>query len=139
VRFVKEEVPPALENLASLIQAREPNVWGVFGGHGCLELIEELKLGAAGNMPGAAFADIFARIFDLYESGQTEDAAALHRRVIPLIRKAGPVKESLVRRGVIRSARTRAADGRTLDAAARAERDRIWPDLAAEFTYSMGD
>jgi 4-hydroxy-tetrahydrodipicolinate synthase len=136
VHFVKEEVPPALQNIAALVDAKEPEVWGVFGGHGCQELIRELNRGAAGNMPGAGFTDVFVRMFELYESGHVREADALHRRLMPLIAHAGPVKETLVKRGVIKSAKTRAAIGAKFDEHDREERDAFWPELEAEFTWT---
>lgn len=136
VHFVKEEVAPALQNIAALVDAEEPEIWGVFGGMNCVDLVRELNRGAAGNMPAAPFTDLFVRIFNLWESGQKEEADALHRRVMPLISHAGPTKEQLVKRGVIKSARTRSQWGQgAFDVHDRAERDAFWPDLLAECTW----
>ena len=135
VHYVKEEVAPALVNMSRLIDVREPGVWGVFGGHGCQHLFSELRRGAAGNMPVNTFTDVFVRMFEMWEAGQRTEAEALHRRLMPLINRTGPAKESLVRRGVIRSAKTRAASGGGFDSHDRAEVDAFWPELEAEFTW----
>lgn len=135
VHFIKEEVPPAHHHIGVLAQAKEPEVWGLFGGHGGLNLFPELRRGAAGNMPGSQFADLLVRMFDLYESGSVAEAEAMHRRLMPLIQNAGPQKEVLVKRGVIRCARTRAMNNRPFDAQDRRERDAFWPELADAFIY----
>ncbi len=135
VHFVKEEVPPALVSMSRLIDVQEPRVWGVFGGHGCAHLFSELRRGAVGNMPVNTFTDIFVRMFNLWESGDRAGAEALHRRLMPLINRSGPAKEALVRRGIIRSAKTRAAGNAGFDAHDREELNAFWPELEAEFTW----
>jgi dihydrodipicolinate synthase/N-acetylneuraminate lyase len=136
VHFIKEEVPPAHQHIGAIAAAAEPAIWGIFGGGGAANLFGELRRGAAGNMPGAQFADILSHIFDLYAAGQEAEAVALHRRVMPLIERAGPPKEILVKRGVIRCARTRALQNRPFDDQDRRDRDAWWPELAAEFTWT---
>lgn len=135
VHFIKEEVPPAHHHIGALAQAKEPKIWGFFGGHGGLNLFTELRRGASGNMPGSQFADLLVRMFDLYEGGSVVEAEAMHRRLMPLIQNAGPQKEVLVKRGVIRCARTRAMTNRPFDAQDRRERDAFWPELADAFIY----
>lgn len=135
VHFIKEEVPPAHHHIGGLAQIKGPEVWGIFGGHGGLNLFAELRRGAAGNMPGSQFADLLVRMFDLYEGGSVAEAEAMHRRLMPLIQRAGPQKEVLVKRGVIRCARTRAMNNRPFDDQDRRERDAIWPELADAFIY----
>ena len=138
VHFVKEEVAPALVNMSKLIDVHEPGIWGVFGGHGCQHLFSELRRGAAGNMPVNTFTDIFVRMFELWEAGHQQEAEALHRRLMPLTTRTGPAKEALVRRGVIRSAKTRSAGGAGFDSYDRAEVDAFWPEIEAEFTWRPG-
>ncbi len=135
VHFIKEEVPPATHNIQALVEANEPHIWGVFGGMNCRDLFGEMRRGAAGNMPAAPFTDIFVQIFNLYDEGNVEEAEALHRRLMPLIDRAGPTKEQLVKRGVIQSAKTRAIVDRVFDDVDRQERDRIWPELEAAFLW----
>ncbi len=134
VHFIKEEVPPAHHNIGTLAKLHEPKIWGFFGGHGGLHMFTELRRGAAGNMPGSQFTDLLVQMWDLYDSGARAEAEGLHRRLMPLIQNAGPQKEVLVKRGVIRCARTRAAQ-RPYDDQDRRERDANWPELEAAFTY----
>lgn len=135
VHFIKEEVPPAHHHIGALAKLREPKIWGFFGGHGGLNLFAELRRGAAGNMPGSQFADLLVRMFDLYDGGAVAEAEALHRRLMPLIQNAGPQKEILVKRGIIRCAKTRALHHRPFDEQDRRERDAFWPELADTFVY----
>jgi len=135
VHFLKEEVAPAHHNIQGLIDAQEPNIWGVFGGMNCVNLFGEMRRGAAGNMPAAPFTDLFVQMFNLYDSGEEAEAEALHRRLMPLIDRAGPTKEQLVKRGVIRCAKTRAIVDRAFDEVDRQERDRIWPELEEAFVW----
>lgn len=136
VHFIKEEVPPAHHNIGAIAEVGEKEIWGIFGGGGCRNLFGELRRGAAGNLPAAEFTDIFVRMFELYENGQHEEAEALHRRLLPIIERAGPSKEVFVKRGVLNCARTRGIAERPYDAQDRRERDAFWPELAAEFTWS---
>ncbi|MDQ3703388.1 MAG: hypothetical protein M3442_21085, partial [Chloroflexota bacterium] len=121
--------------MSKLIDVGEPGIWGVFGGHGCQHLFSELRRRAVGNMPVNTFTDVFVRMFTLWEDGRRDEAEAVHRRLMPLINRSGPAKEALVRRGVIRSAKTRAAGGAGFDSYDRAEVDAFWPELEAEFTW----
>ena len=112
--YVKEEVPPALERISETVALREPAIRGIFAGHGGADLLEELRRGAVGNMPGAALADVLVAIYEAYRAGDETDARALHERFLlasQVIRQPGQgarlTKEMLVRRGVIRSAVTR--------------------------------
>jgi 4-hydroxy-tetrahydrodipicolinate synthase len=139
VHYVKEEVAPAHHNITRLVEAREPRLWGVFGGGGGQNLIDELHRGAAGNMPAAQYTDVLSRIFHLWEQGRESEARELHMRLMPAMnreRLAGvaSAKQVLVRRGVIRSARTRGAGG-PLDDYDRAELDALWPSLEPLFTW----
>lgn len=139
VCYVKEEVAPAHHSIAQLVAQKEPNVWGVFGGGGAQNLIDEMRRGAAGNMPAAQYSDVHARIFGLWEAGDERGARALHTRLMPAMQRerlngVASAKEVLMRRGVIRCARTRGA-GTPLDAYDRAELDALWPELEELFTW----
>jgi 4-hydroxy-tetrahydrodipicolinate synthase len=134
VHFVKEEVWPAHHNIGALVGAGEPNIWGVFGGAGCANLFGELRRGAVGNMPAAGFADICVQMFNLHEAGATMEAEAMHRRLMPLIDRSGPMSEVLVKRGVIRCAKTRALE-KPYDDQDRRDRDDFWPELSEAFTW----
>lgn len=139
VCYVKEEVAPAHHNIARLVEANEPRLRGVFGGGGAQNLIDELRRGAAGNMPAAQYTDVHARIFDLWEAGQEAEARDLHTRLMPAMQRerlAGVASAKLVlqRRGIIECARTRGAGG-PVDDHDCAELDALWPRLEALFTW----
>ncbi len=134
--YVKEEVHPAHHSIGAIVEAGEPNIWGVFGGDGCANLFSELRRGAVGNMPAADFADICVEMYNLYLSGQQEEAEAMHRRLMPLIQKSGPWNEVLAKRGIIRCGKIRAVETfKPIDDQDRRERDDFWPELEEAFTW----
>jgi dihydrodipicolinate synthase/N-acetylneuraminate lyase len=136
VHFLKEEVAPALHNISAVVDAAEPQVWGVFGGMNAQDLFQELRRGAQGNMPGAPFVDLWVHWFNLWDAGRREEAEALHRRLQPLINRAGPPKLSLHKRGIIPTTKTRSVMGAgSFDAHDQRERDAFWPELEAAFTW----
>ena len=57
----------------------------VFNGRGGLELIDNLRAGCSGMIPGADTFDRQARIFDLLHEGAETNAEALYREVLPSI------------------------------------------------------
>jgi 4-hydroxy-tetrahydrodipicolinate synthase len=139
VCYVKEEVAPAHHNIARLAEANEPKLKGIFGGGGAINLIDELRRGGSGNMPAAQYTDVISRIFNLWEAGKEKEARELHMRMMPAMnreRLAGgsSAKMVLVKRGVIKSARTRGAGG-AIDDYDRAELDTLWPQLEELFTW----
>jgi 4-hydroxy-tetrahydrodipicolinate synthase len=139
VHYVKEEVAPAHHNIARLVETKEPNLWGVFGGGGCQNLIDELERGAAGNMPASQYTDVHSRIFNLWEEGKRDEARDMHTRMMPAMQRErlgglGSSKRVLVRRGVIKSARTRGAAG-PHDDYDRTELDAIWRTIEPLFTW----
>ena len=136
VHYVKEEVHPAHHSIGAIVDADEPNIWGVFGGDGCANLFSELRRGAVGNMPAADFADICVELYRLYISGREEEAETKHRRLMPLIQKSGPWNEVLAKRGIIRCGKIRAVETfKPIDDQDRRERDAFWPELEAAFTW----
>lgn len=139
VHYVKEEVAPAHHNITKLTQANEPRLHGVFGGGGAQNLLDELRRGAAGNMPAAQYTDVHSRIFNLWEEGKHEEAREIHTRLMPAMQRerlagVSSGKEVLVRRGVIKHATTRGARG-PIDDMDRAEMDAIWPLIEPLLTW----
>ena len=111
VHYVKEEVEPAHHNIRRRLEVGDSKVWGVFGGAGGQNFIDELERGASGTMPAPHFTDVLRQIYDLYAAGEHAAARELHIRLMPGLQRERlsgvPFdKEVLVRRGVIRSART---------------------------------
>lgn len=143
VHLVKEEVPPGHHNIARLAAVGESRVWSIFGGGGGANLIDELRRGAGGNMPACQYTDVHVAVFALWEAGDERGARALHARLLPGMQRerlngVAASKEVLVRRGVIRTGRTRGA-GVSLDAHDRAEFDVLWPELEQVFSWRRHD
>jgi 4-hydroxy-tetrahydrodipicolinate synthase len=139
VHYVKEEVAPAHHNIARLAEAREPGLRGIFGGGGAQNLLDELRRGGAGNMPASQYTDVVSRVFSLWEAGRESEARELHMRLQPALQRerlagVASAKAVLVKRGIIRSERTRGA-GTPLDSYDRAELDAIWPQIEALFSW----
>jgi 4-hydroxy-tetrahydrodipicolinate synthase len=57
----------------------------VFGGNGGLFLLDCIRAGADGVMPGCDTADLLVRIFEKEDSGQREEANRLFMRVLPML------------------------------------------------------
>lgn len=57
----------------------------VFGGHGGIEFPALLRSGGAGLIPAPDFLAAQIRLFELWQAGQTEDAEAIHRAILPAI------------------------------------------------------
>jgi 4-hydroxy-tetrahydrodipicolinate synthase len=57
----------------------------VFNGRGGLELVDNLRAGCAGMIPGADTFDRQARIFDLVRAGREAEAEAAYREILPAI------------------------------------------------------
>jgi len=63
--YVKEEAPPVIERVTALAKFR-PVIQRIYGGADASALLYEMRAGSDGNMPNAAYADIYARIWELY-------------------------------------------------------------------------
>ncbi len=132
VQYVKEETLPEPLRISQLLAAAagEPRLIGVFGGQGGLHILDELRRGAAGNMPACHITDALVAVWDAWSAGDEARAQSLHDRLLPLLsyeRCYGgtPIyKEVLRRRGIIQSAALRAPGPRPDEFALR-ELDRL--------------
>lgn len=87
----------------------------VLGGAGGLDFFHELERGASGTIPGAAFPELFVRVWELHRGGQRAEARTLFNSFLPLLSLSSRdldtflfvQKEILRRRGVLCSARLR--------------------------------
>jgi dihydrodipicolinate synthase/N-acetylneuraminate lyase len=136
VSYVKEETLPEPLRISRLLAAAagDPRLRAVFGGQGGIYLLDELRRGAAGNMPACHATDALVAVWDAWQAGDTQRAQELHDRLLPLFsfeRCYGGIpvyKEVLRRRGVLHSTVTRVPDS-PLDDAALRELDRILADI----------
>ena len=139
---VKIEAAPTAPKVSALVEAIGTSA-GVMGGAGGLDFLNELERGASGVLPGAAFPELFARVFDLYRAGRLQEARTLFSRMLPILVLTTRDHETfcyaqkaiLRRRGVLQHVGTR-APSRHLDAeldrelrTAIDEAARAWPEL----------
>jgi 4-hydroxy-tetrahydrodipicolinate synthase len=79
--YMKEENQPVIERMTALAQER-PTIKSVFSGTSGKGMMYEMRLGFDGTMPGAPVADIYARIWNLYQSGKHDDARDLFGKLL---------------------------------------------------------
>jgi 4-hydroxy-tetrahydrodipicolinate synthase len=117
-RTIKLEDPPTPFKTARILEAAAETTVQIFGGLGGVFLLEELISGATGAMTGFAFPEILVRIMKHWNAGETDAAADVFYRAVPLMRfefqegiGMAIRKEVLRRRGALASAATRAPAG----------------------------
>ncbi len=106
VRYVKEENEPSAHNITALLNGLSDECWGVFGGAWCRWMMSEMARGVHGFMPSVEVVDIHVQIWNLYHSGQPEQARRIYNRLLPFINLGfclglSMIKEALVWRGII--------------------------------------
>jgi 2-keto-3-deoxy-L-arabinonate dehydratase len=85
IEFAKIEAPPTSLKISEVVHMCGSDLT-IFGGLNGQFLLEELSRGAVGTMPGSDLIPEFVQLWDLYISGQTEQARSLFRRMLPLLR-----------------------------------------------------
>jgi 4-hydroxy-tetrahydrodipicolinate synthase len=126
VRSVKVEAPPTGPKISDLFAASKGEL-KLFGGLGGSNVVDELRRGAVGMLPGAAFPDAFIPILELWRDGDAASAQTNHARLLPLIRFVSQsvewsyhaYKRILVKRGVLSAAFVRGPTCRFDDVAQR--------------------
>jgi 4-hydroxy-tetrahydrodipicolinate synthase len=134
IRYVKEETLPCGQNVARILAAVGQGIDGVLGGAGARFIMDELARGACGTMPALEIADLHARLWALWQSGDRAAARALHEQTLPLLTQQMVfrwrlTKHVLMRRGLLANSFTRAA-GPVPDDGDLAEWDAILERLA---------
>jgi 4-hydroxy-tetrahydrodipicolinate synthase len=124
LRYVKDEAGQPLERIG-VLRARSRDELKVFSGAHGRTLIEEMRRGFSGSMPAAAFADLYAQTWDLWQAGKRQEAMAMHARTLLILTDMGlygteGIKHLLVLRGVFKTSRTRAEKSRLNDAGKQA-------------------
>lgn len=145
VQLVKVEAPPTAPKITSMVNSGCKAV--LFGGLNGQFFIEEYERGSRGIMPGSDLIPEFVAIWNALEAGDREGAWGLFVHILPLIRfelqpglGVSAMKQNLVSRGILKSARVRHPTA-TLDAASvrELERLRAWVDqreLAGKASHS---
>lgn len=109
VSYFKIETAQAASKLRELIELGGDAIVGPWDGEEAITLIPDLDAGATGAMTGGGYPDGIRTIVDAYVAGETEKAADLYQRWLPLInyenRQCGlaACKTLMKEGGVIRS------------------------------------
>ncbi|HEY3058885.1 MAG TPA: dihydrodipicolinate synthase family protein [Chloroflexota bacterium] len=134
VDFLKEETAFAPQVMTRVRGLAGDALKGVMGGMAGRFLLEEYRRGACGTMPACEVADAHVQVWDALERGDSDTARRLHTQLLPLLNYEAMYsftiyKEVLLRRGVIRSAKTRVPGAGQLDAENHRELDALLRDL----------
>lgn len=138
IKYIKEETTPILQHISQILELDNGDCAGVFGGANGIYLIDELRRGACGNMPAGGFADVQAKIYNLFQAGQIEAAERINFALLPLLNYAMVYgvslhKYVLWRRGVLASPFVRDPQKIGLNGDDIAAVERLWERIA-EYT-----
>ena len=130
VSWVKEEVPPSTHSISKLMALDCPAIEGVMGGGGGRHMITERARGSRGVVHACEFCDLVQRIWELLDTGHSEQAEDLYERLLPGIVLEGLMgmafaKEIMVRRRVLKNNRIRTHSS-PLDREDMREIDRVY-------------
>ncbi len=114
IAYIKEESKPVTHRIGAMVEQGEGILRGVFSGGWGSTLLNELRRGCVGTMPGSSIVDVYAKIIDLFLDDKREEAQEIFDKVVSLVRFKGNFsiameKEILTRRGVFRNTRMRIA------------------------------
>lgn len=128
VRYAKIESAPNPLKVQEAVQ-QAGHLIAVFGGSAGTYFVEELARGGVGTMPWPSTPEVFVKIWDRWQAGDTDGARdTFERELLPILRVSSTGvrlghtinKEILKRRGVIKGAHVRAPSD-PLDALAERE------------------
>lgn len=144
VCYVKEEAQPVLQRITDLAQQGQGVIKGIYSGSGGTNLINELNNGSRGSCPSSGMIDVFSRVFDLYDTGNKDEAEQVFAGLSPMFRNnirgmhwLIKEKEILRRRGIFPTTKCRTvADFTYADAAAEAQFTTAFEAIKPLFTYS---
>ena len=131
LKMLKHEEAPGLRKLSKVRAAEKSGARSrrisILVGNGGIHLMQELLRGADGAMTGFAFPEMLVGVCRKFFAGDVDGAEDLYDAYLPVVRHEAQLgfglalrKETLRRRGIIASARTR-APGPSLDADDHAE------------------
>ncbi|MDA0108490.1 dihydrodipicolinate synthase family protein [Vibrio sp. La 4.2.2] len=81
----KIECNPPMDYTAHLLALRPDAV--VMNGYAGLYMLDMLSIGGKGVMPGCSFNEVYIAIYDLWQSGQQQQAKQLHSKLLEYISK----------------------------------------------------
>ena len=125
LRFVKDEAGHTLTRLTAFRNLPEDARPVTFtGGHG-KTLLEEMARGSSGTMPAASWVDLYVRVWELWHTGNRQEARDMFAKTLLLIAKAQAhglpaLSYVLHLRGVFPNWRVRSPQARPLDDHAKA-------------------
>ncbi|XID91239.1 dihydrodipicolinate synthase family protein [Paenibacillaceae bacterium WGS1546] len=104
-----ESIPPGA--LISAIVERTNGRMGVFIGNSARQMIDALRRGAVGLMPGCSMVRVYVEIYNEYVHGSRERATEMFDRLLPVINMFSQTAETLIRyekiilrrRGILKS------------------------------------
>ncbi len=82
--YVKEEYNPVIPRMTELAKHRDV-MRSVFSGGGGRGMLYEMSLGFDGTMPGAPYSDVYAAVWDLYQSGRKEQARQVFSQLLLIL------------------------------------------------------
>ena len=85
IKDLKEEGMPSILRMEQAIREGGSHIKGVYGGFGGLQFLDEMKLGAAGNIMACEFVDVFSKIYDAWTSENIEVAKNTFCRLLPAL------------------------------------------------------
>jgi 4-hydroxy-tetrahydrodipicolinate synthase len=104
--YVKEEYAPVIDRMKEL-SAHRPAIKGIFSGAAGRGMTYEMRLGFDGTMPGAPYSDIYAQVWELYQSGRHDRARDLFARLMAMVnleQQVGGTRQYIMKkRGVFKT------------------------------------
>lgn len=82
--YIKEEYQPVVERMTAMAKQR-PAIKSIFSGAAGKGMLYEMRLGFDGTMPGAPYADVYARIWSLFQGGRQEEARDVFAKLLLMI------------------------------------------------------
>jgi 4-hydroxy-tetrahydrodipicolinate synthase len=83
LRYDKDEAGATLPRITEF-RKKAPQLQIFTGNHG-RTLLDEMHRGSAGTMPAAGFADLYAQVWDLWQSGKRKESAEMFGRTLLLV------------------------------------------------------
>jgi len=108
IAYVKEESDPVTHRIGAMVDQGEGILKGVFSGGWGSSLLNELRRGCVGTMPGSSIVDVYEHVISLFNAGKMEEAQSVFDKAMAMVMFKRPFsiimeKEILRRRGVFKN------------------------------------